>query len=146
MTHFLHGALTFRLGGKFFGRIGTFATLGVRRKFHGLYFFYHFQHNFLSPILPFVAILHRVVQIFVRRYTKNTAILQFLGQWYDIEIKETNFPLVPIRGGIRVGASQLVRLVAFLEETLIPLSINMPLWCYSMGTINEQKRRGIFWC
>ena len=125
---FLHGALTVRLGGKLFGRLGTFATLGFRRKFHGLDLFDHFQHNFLPPILPFVAILHRVVQIFVRRYTKNTAILQFLGQWYDIEIKETNFPLVPIRGGIRVGASQLVRLVAFLEETLIPLSVNMPLW------------------
>ena len=35
---------------------------------------------------------------------------------FDIELKEINFPLVPIRGGSRVGASQRVRIACSIPR------------------------------
>lgn len=40
----------------------------------------HLSNHFASFALPFLAVMHGIIQILVTRHTKDTAILELFGQ------------------------------------------------------------------
>jgi hypothetical protein len=84
-------------------------------------------HNFFPLSFPFFSVGLRIIQAFITRYTKDAAILQFLGERNDVKVKESDFPLVPALGGISCRSSGLINGIAFVEETLVPFQIHMPM-------------------
>lgn len=56
----------------------------------------HLGDNALSLGFPLLSILEGIVKEFPTAYAKNTTVLEFLGQWDNVEVKKTNFSFVPI--------------------------------------------------
>jgi hypothetical protein len=53
----------------------------------------HFCDSLGALVLPFLAILLGIGQVFVTRYSKHSTVLQLLCQRNDVEVKETLFAL-----------------------------------------------------
>jgi hypothetical protein len=69
-----------------------------------------------------------VVQIvLIARDTKHTTIVELLGNWNDVKLKEAKLTLVPAFSRIHRCASISIRLVYFQEQALVPFAINIPV-------------------
>jgi hypothetical protein len=77
-------------------------------------------HHFFSLALPFIAVVHCVLQIFGTRHTKDTTVLEFLGEGDDVKVQKANLSLVPIFGWIVLRTAVHVRNVQFFKETSVP--------------------------
>ena len=89
--------------------------------------FYHFGNNGLLFLLPLLAIGECAAKVLVARCTKDVAFFWFLGKRDTAVFKEADFPLMPECGGILGHSTRSVRRVHFLEQTFVPLAINLPV-------------------
>jgi hypothetical protein len=61
--------------------------------------FSRIAHNLSALGFPFETIVHGIVQEFVARYAKDSALSQLLRQWDNVIVKKPQFSLVPAQGG-----------------------------------------------
>ena len=87
----------------------------------------HFRSDSLSFLDPFLPILLRIVEVLVATDTKDATFFQFLGQWDNIIVQESNFALVPVFGRVRVDPPFAKCIVQLFVEALVPLPINLPV-------------------
>lgn len=93
-----------------------------------------FSDNGFAASFPLFSVVETIIKILVRADSKHSTILEFLGEWDNVKVKETKFALVPSFGWVFVSSASLVGSVAFSKESFVPLAVNVPM-LHCMGDV-----------
>jgi hypothetical protein len=75
-----------------------------------------------------------MIQVFVTCHAEHPTVLQLLGKWNNIKVKEPYLTLIPAFAWMLVRSTVQVRLVQLVKQPLVPFDIDVPMLHCMCGT------------